>query len=138
MHAGQEVVLLIVQHVVREGHTRGHQLCDTSLHQFLRQLGVFQLVADGHAFASTNQLRQIGVKRMMGKASHLVALAPCPIVTMGQRDTQNARGRNGILTVGLIEVATPEQHHCIRMFRLQIEKLFHHWGQFPIFLCHYF
>ena len=64
---------------------------------------------------------------MMGESRHLVALV-VTIVTMGEGDTQNLRGSNGIFAIGLIEVATPEQHYCIRVFRLQIEELLHHRG----------
>jgi hypothetical protein len=57
---------------------------------------------------------------------------------MGEGNTENFGSSNGIFTIGLIKVATPEEHDCIRMFRLQIKELFHHWGQFfPFFLCHY-
>ena len=73
---------------------------------------------------------------MMGESSHLVAFYACTVVAMGERDAQDLRGCNGVFAISLIEVATPEQHHCVRMFRLQIEELFHHRGQFPVFLCH--
>ena len=82
----EEIVLLVVEHRVLHSHTRGDQLRDASLHQFLGELGVFQLVADGHAPACTDELGQIGVEGMMGETRHLVALPPCPIVAMGQRD----------------------------------------------------
>ena len=85
MHCCQEVILLVVQHSVLHGDTRRHQFRNASLDEFLRQFGVFQLVADGHTFTSTNQLRQVGVQRMMGKARHLVALI-IAIVTMRQRN----------------------------------------------------
>ena len=74
----------------------------------------------------------------MGKSCHLVAFV-VTIVAMGEGNAQDLRGSNGIFAIGLIEVATPEQHHCIRMFRLQIEELLHHRGQFlALILCHYF
>ena len=87
MDCCQEVVLLIVQHRILHSHTRRHQFCDASFDQFFGQLRIFQLVADGHTLASTDELRQIRIQRMMGKSCHLVAFRPCPIVTMGQRDT---------------------------------------------------
>ena len=136
VYTGQEVVLLVVQYIIRECHAGCHQFRDAALHQFLRQLRVFQLVADGHTLTGTNQFWQIGIQCMMREAGHLVALHPCPIITVGQRDAQDLGCCDGILAVGLIEVATAEQHHCVRMFRLQVEKLLHHRGQFPIFLCH--
>ena len=90
MHAGQEVVLLVIQHVIRHSHTWRHQLRDASLHQFLRQFWVLQLIADSHTLACSDQLWQIGIQRMMRKARHLVAQAASTIISMCQRDTQDA------------------------------------------------
>ena len=124
----KEVVLLVVKHIVAHGHTWSYQFCYATLNKFFGEFGVFQLVADGHTFASTNQLGQIGIKSVMWKSSHLVALATCTVVTMGKRNTKNLRGSYSIFAICFIEVATSEQHDCIRMFRLKIKELFHHWG----------
>ena len=137
MYRGQEVVLLVVQHIVAEGHAWSHQLSDASLDQFLRQLRVFQLVADGYALASPDELRQIGVEGMMREACHLVALVVA-VVAPGQGDAQDARSYHGILAVSLIEVTTSKQQHSIGMLCLQVEKLLHHWGHLPVLLCHLF
>ena len=61
MHGCEEVVLLVVQHIVLHRHARSHQFGDASLHKFLGQFRVFQLVADGDTFAGTNQFGKIGV-----------------------------------------------------------------------------
>ena len=129
MHSAKKIVFFVVQHVVRQRHTRRHQFRDATLHEFLRQLGVFQLVADGHTLACTDEFRQIGIECMMGKARHLVALV-VTVVTMGQRDAQNPRSGDSVLAISLVKVATTEKHHRIGMLRLQVEELFHHRGQF--------
>ena len=49
MYGREEVVFLVVQHIVAHGHTRCHQLGNTPFHQFLGQFRVFQLVADSHS-----------------------------------------------------------------------------------------
>ena len=134
----QKVVLLVVQHIVAQGHTRRHQFGDATLHQLLRQFGVFQLIADGHALAGPDQLGQIGVEGMMRKAGHLVALHACAVVALGQRDAQNACSNHRIFAVSLIEVTTSEQKYCVGMLLLQIEELLHHGRQLPVFLCHFF
>ena len=133
MHGTKEIVFLVVQHRILHGHTWRHQFGDASLHQLFRQLRVLQLVADGHALAGTDQFRQIGVQRMVRKTRHLVALV-IAIITMRQRDTQNLSGNDGILAVGLVEVATTKQQHGLRVFRLEVEKLFHHRSQ--LLFCH--
>ena len=137
MNSCQEIVLFVVEYIIRECYTWCDQFRNTSLNQLFRQLWILQLVTDCHTFTSTNELRQIGIKGVMRKACHLVSLV-VSIVTMGEGNTENFGSSNGIFTIGLIKVATPEKHDCIRMFRLQIKELFHHWGQFfPFFLCHY-
>ena len=108
MNGSQKVVLLVVQHRVLHGHTRRHQLRNASFHQLLGQLGVFQLVADGHPFTSPDELGQIGIKGVMGKSGHLVALVVA-VVAMSQRDSQYSRGNDGIFAVSFIEVATTKQ-----------------------------
>ena len=134
MHSSQEVVLLIVQHIVGEGHTWCHQFRDASLDEFLGELGVFKLVADGHTLTSPDEFWQIGIEGVMGETCHLVALV-VTVVPVCQRDTKNLRSRYSILAVGLVEVTTTEQEHRIRVLRLQIEELLHHRGEFTVFLC---
>ena len=57
----EEVVLLVVEHVVLHGHAGRDELGDATLHQLLGQLRVFQLVADGHPLAGAYELGQVGV-----------------------------------------------------------------------------
>ena len=87
MDSCKEVVLLVVKNVVAKSNTRGYKLCDATLNKLFSEFWILQLIADSHTLSCPNQLGQIGVQRMMGKASHLVAFYACTIVTMGQRDT---------------------------------------------------
>ena len=125
VYGSQEVVLAVVQHVVVDADTGRHQLRNAALHQLLGQLGVFQLVADGHALARTDELGQVRVERMIGKSGHLDGLL-LAVGTLGQRDAQDFGGHNGIGRVGFIEVSATEQHHGVRVLGLEVEKLFHH------------
>ena len=136
MYSSQEVVLLVVEHVVVHGHTGRHQFGDAALDELLCKLGVFQLVTDGNTLTGTNELRQVGVQRMMREAGHLVTLHTCAIVTSGQCDAKDACGDDSVFTIGLIEVATTKQQHGLRVFCLEVEKLLHHWGHLSAFLCH--
>ena len=136
MHSRKEVVLLVVQHRILHRHTWRHQFRNTSLDELLCQFGVFQLVADGYTFASTNQLRQISIKGMMGKTCHLVALI-IAIIPVGERNAQYPRSNDGILAIGLVEVATTKQQQGLRVLCLEVKKLFHHRSQLLTFLrCH--
>ena len=54
MHGCQEIVLLVVQHVIAQGYTRRHQFGNTSFNELLRQLGILQLVTDGHTLACSD------------------------------------------------------------------------------------
>ena len=89
MDGTQEIVLLVVEHGVLHGHTRRHQFCDAALDELLCQLGVFQLVTDGHTFAGTDELGQIGVQGVMGETSHLVALVVA-VVALGKGNAEDA------------------------------------------------
>ena len=74
---------------------------------------------------------------MVRKSGHLVALHPGPVVALGQCDAQYAGSDDCILAVGLVEVATAEQQHSIRVLRLEVEELLHHRSQLlAVFLCH--
>ena len=61
MDGSQEVVLLMVQHRIIHGNTGGYQLRDTTLYKGFGKFGIFQLVADSHTLACSNQLGQIGI-----------------------------------------------------------------------------
>ena len=87
MHSSQEVVFLIVQHIIAQGYTRCHQFGNASFYEFLREFRVFELIADSHTLSCSDQFGQIGIEGMMGKARHLVALHTSTIVTMGKGDT---------------------------------------------------
>ena len=134
MYSCQEVVLLVRQHIIINRHPWSHQFGDASLHQFLGKFRVFQLVADSHTLAGTNELRQVSVKRMERETGHLHMLG-LTIGTLSERNAQNISSRNGIFRIGFIKVTTSEKHHCIGMFLLQLEVLFHHGGHYDIF-CH--
>ena len=137
MNCCKEVVLLIVQHIIRHGNTRRHQFGDAAFYELLRQFRIFQLIADGYALASSDEFRQISIEGVMGKSRHLITFI-VTIVTMCQRDTQYLCCCHSILAIGLIEVTTTKQQHRIWVLRLQVEELFHHRGEFTVFLCHLF
>ena len=86
MHSGKKVVFLIIQHIVAHGHTRRHKFGDAAFDEFFGQFRVFQLVANGYAFARTYKFWQICIKRMMWKSGHLRT----SVATSCQRDAEYA------------------------------------------------
>ena len=130
MHGSQEVVFAACQDVVGNGYARCHEFGDAALDEFLGKLRVFQLVANRHAVTRTHQSGQIRVERMVGKARHfcLRRRSALAVISARQGDTEHLSGNHGIVTVCFIEVAATEQQYGIRMFRLEVVKLFHHWG----------
>ena len=87
MHSCQEIVFLIVQHIIAQGDTRCHQFGNASFYKLFRKFGILKLIADSHTFTSSDEFGQIGIEGMMGKARHLVALHTSTIVTMGEGNT---------------------------------------------------
>ena len=76
MHSRKEVIFLVVKHVVAHRHTRCDKFGDTSLHEFLRQFRIFELVADSHTSACTYKFRQISIESMMRKTRHCRVVLP--------------------------------------------------------------
>ena len=134
VYGTEEVVLLVVQHGVLHGNARSHQFGDASLDEFLRQLRVFQLVADGDASSCAYEFRQVGIQCVMRESRHLVAFDTCTVVAVRQRDAENLCCHDGIVAVSLIEVATAEQQQRLRVFGLEVEELLHHGCE--VFLWH--
>ena len=125
VHGSQEVVFLAVEDGAAHHHTGGDELGDAPLHQFLGQLGVFELVAYSHALAGAHQLGQVGVEGVVRKTGHLHALGSA-IGAARERDAQYLAGHYGILPVGFIEVAHAVKQQGIGVLLLHREILLHH------------
>ena len=133
--ACKEVVLFLLQKLVVEGDARSHEFGDSSFDDFLRELGIFELVADCNLVARAHQARQIHVKRMVGETGHRDCVRSC-IGALCQHDSQHFAGYQGIVTISLIKVSTPEQKQRLRVLRLHGEELLHHRCLGRFFLCH--
>ena len=69
--AGQEIVFLLLEHLVAEGDAGGDELGDAALDKLLPgELRVFQLVAYGGLVAGADEFRQIHVEGMVGESGH--------------------------------------------------------------------
>ena len=141
VYGRQEVVFLVAEHVVAHGHARRDELGDASLHHLVHLgeaflafdglaflLGVFQLVADGHAPPGPDELGQVGVEGMVGEPRHRRLAAVAAVVALGEGDAQDAGSHHGIVAVGLVEVAAAEEQQGVGMLGLHREELPHHGG----------
>ena len=137
---GQEVVFLVVEHVVGHGHAGRHQLGDAALYKLLGELGVFQLVAYCHTAAGPYELGQVCVECVVGEAGHLRRRASLlsTVAAARQRYAEYAAGVYGVLQVSLVEVAAAEEEHGVGMLLLEREKLLHHRRKPVVFLGHIF
>ena len=136
MNGTEEIVFFRVEHVVCHCHARRHEFRDAALHEFLRELRVFQLVADGHAETCADEARQIRVERVEGKARHLRCRSAAFIAAARERDAQHSGSRHGVGSICFVKVAAAKQQNGIRVFGLEVIKLLHHRRE--CFLWHIF
>ena len=135
VHRGEEVVLLAVEQGVAYHHAGRDELGDAALDEFLGELGVLELVADGNSLAGAHELGQVGVEGMMWKSCHLQVLAARSVRTSRESDSQYLACHDGILAIGLIKVAHAIKQQRVGVLCLHLVELFHHWG-LSHFLCH--
>ena len=132
MHRPEEIVLAIVEHIAVDGHARSHQFGNSALHELLRQLGVLQLLADGHTLSGTHQLRKVGVQGVVRESRHLDCL--CGTVgAFGKGYAENLRGNDCIRGICLIKVAHTVEQNGVGMLLLHLEILLHQRGLYYLF-----
>ena len=123
-HGRQEIALArIEQGVVGHGAGRDdprHLAADEPL----GQLRVFDLLADGRPHSGGDQLAQIALQLVVGKAGHGDGVFA--LFAAGQREVEHAGGRLGVVVEHLVEVAHAKQQERIgtRPFRFLV--LLHH------------
>ena len=124
VNGGEVVIRAAFEHVVVHAHAGRDELGDAALDQTFSLLGIFELVADGYPLAGPHQLGQVIVDRVVREAGqgHFAAAAS---PALGERDIENAAGRNGIFTKGLVKIAHPKQEHRARMLLLELVVLLH-------------
>ena len=122
----QVVVALGVQHGVFHDRAGGQNARDLALDQPLRQLGVFDLVADGGLVALGDQPGDVPFQGVVRDAGHRDARPGRLVLAPRQRDLQFAGDGLGVLAVGLIEVADAHQQTHIGPLGLDLKVLPHH------------
>ena len=130
MQRRKEVVFAARQHIVAQGYARCHQLRDAAFHQLLGEFRIFELVANRHTKAGTDESRQVVVERMVRETRHLRGGVRPLLVAFCQRDAQHLRGDDRILTIGFVKVAAAKQQNRVGVRRFHVVKLPHHWSEF--------
>ena len=132
---GQPVVFAGREQVVVIGHAGRHQFGDAALHELLGQARVFELVADGRLEAGLHEAGKIVVDGVVGDTRHLDESAVARRLA-GQHQTEHAARRDGVLAIGLIEIADPVEQDRSGVLRLDVKILLEHRRQRRVFLFH--
>ena len=125
---GRQVVVLARAHQVGvHGGAGRHHARDFALHQRFSELGVFHLVADGHAVALLDEARDVSVGRVVGHAAHGNGGALF-LVARGEGDFEFARGHHGVFEKQLVEIAQAEHQQGVGNLLLDAVVLPHQRG----------
>ena len=146
----QEIVLLVVEHVVAHCHTWSNEFGNATLHHLVHLaqsllaldflaflLRVFQLVAYGNSLSSPDEFRQVSIECMMRESRHLDAARSTAVVSSGQGDAENTGSLHRIFAVSFVEVATTEKQQSLGMLGFHLEELSHHRRKTFVIVCHY-
>ena len=121
---GQIVALARIEQGV-VGHRAGADHAgDFTAYEALGLLGIFHLIADRRTVAGGDELAQIALQLMVGKAGHRRGVLP--LVAAGQGKAQRAGRHLGVLEEHLIKIAHPEQEQGVGTRLLCFQILLHH------------
>ena len=124
MHRSQEIVLLLLQHIVIIGNARRDQFHHAALYQLFGQFRVFKLLAHSYFQSGANQLWQVRIQGMVRETSQF-HVGGSTIGSFSEHDAQNLRRLHRVLAVSLVKIAHAKQQHRVRIFRLERVILFH-------------
>ena len=132
--AGEEVVVQV--------DARGDHVGHATLDQALDGLWIFELLDDGDAVASLDELGQIRLQSVVRESGERY-LRGRAVGAFGQDDIECFRGFFRIAAKGFVEIPHAKQKHGFRMLGFDFIVLTHHWrlfsrGRFPHLhlLCH--
>ena len=124
LNRAQEVVARSVQQIVRERRARRDGLDHRPPHDSLRELRIFDLLADRDAKSLLHQAPQVFAHRANRHARqrHL-----CGAAVVARRKCQSERARRSlrVFVEHLVEVAHPEKQNRVLVPRLDLPVLLH-------------
>lgn len=112
------------QQLIVKRHTGRDHLDHVALDDLAGKFGIFELFADRHTHPGLDELREVIVEGVIGKAGqrHLGGGATRPL---RQRDAEDLADGPGIVFEGLVEIAHAEEQDRVGMPRLDLVILPH-------------
>ena len=130
VQAGEPVVLLAFEHSLSEGDAGGQDFRDAPLDKLgLGELGVFQLVADGHFVAGAHELGEVGFYGVVREAGHL-GIALFAVGAAREHDAQDLADCHCVIGITLVEVAHAVEQDGLGMLCLYGKVLLEQRGVF--------
>ncbi len=109
---GEEVVLARAHEVGIHGGAGRDDARDFAAHQFLGELGVLHLIADGDAVALLDEARDVAFGGVEGDAAHGDGVALF-LIARGEGDFEFARGGHGVFEEELVKIAEAKHEQGI-------------------------
>ena len=124
VHGDQIVVAIAVQPILGQHGAGRNGLDDRPPHDALRQLWIFDLLADRDAVALRNQTAQV-VRSCLDRYAGKRDFRRAAVVARRERQTELARRELGVVFEHFIEVAHPEKQDGLRVPGLDVAVLLH-------------
>ncbi len=109
---GEEVVLARAHEVGIHRGAGGDDAGDFAADEFLGELGVLDLVADGDAEAFLDEARDVALGGVVGNAAHGDGVALF-LIARGEGDFEFARGGDGVFEEELVKIAEAEHQQGV-------------------------
>ena len=124
VHGCEVVVGPDIEYLVVKSDPRGDQFRDTALDDANGLFRVFELITNGNAMARSHQPWQVGVQRVVGKASEFY-FARTSVSPFCQYDVQDIGRFDGVVSKGFVEIAHPKKEQRFRIIGFDPIVLLH-------------
>jgi len=124
VHGCEVVVGPGIEYLVVKSDPRRDQLCDTAFDDANGFFRVFELITNGYPVSCSNQPWEVGVQRVMGKASEF-DFACASVSSFGQYNVQDIGRFDGVFSKGLVEIAHPKKEQRFRVIGFDPIVLLH-------------
>ena len=132
-NCSQKVVGFMIKELIIDGDTRSNHFGNAPLDNFFLFAWLFELLTNSYSIPGAHESGQISIQRMVRESGKLNIVAA--VVSFSQGNAQYFRCGNGIFGKGFVEITNAKQHNSFRVFRFQLEVLFHQRRYFAPLLC---
>src|SRR5205085_600880 len=105
VQGGEEIIALAIEELIGSCYAGRHQFRDAAFDHALSELGIFELVADGHAVAGLDELMQVGIEGMMRKAGKFYPACSGTIAAFRKGNAEDAGSGDGVFTKRFIKIS---------------------------------